>query len=283
VDLAVELLTYKFVQMAVICALILAGIHAYLGFHIVSRGVIFVDLSLAQMAALGAVFAIVVGLGKQGEHGDHSPWQYIISLLFTMLGAALISIMRTRDERVPQEAFIGILYAGGSAFAILLLSQQPQGMEELQHMLTGCLLTVSAAENIKLAAIYAVIGLFHYIYREKFFLITSDRAAAKAKGLNTTWWDFLFYASFGIVVTSSVAVAGVLLVFSFLVIPPVIALLFTRNRSHRLGLGWFIAFLGSVGGIIASVAINLPAGPSIIAVLIVILASTAGIGLLRKG
>ena len=205
-----ELLSYGFVQMAVICALILAGIHAYLGFHIVSRGVIFVDLSLAQMAALGAAFATVIGVHKGGV------LHYIISLFFTFVGAILISIMRTRDERIPQEAFIGILYAGGSALAILLLSGQPQGMEELQHMLTGSLLTVSPEENIKLAVTYAVIGLFHYIYRDRFFLITSDRAAAEQKGWQLTWWDFLFYASFGIVVTSSVVVAGVLLVFSLL-------------------------------------------------------------------
>ncbi|MFH1755088.1 MAG: iron chelate uptake ABC transporter family permease subunit [Candidatus Latescibacterota bacterium] len=272
----IELLSFRFVQMAVICALILAGIHAYLGFHIVSRGVIFVDLSLAQMAALGAVFAIASGIGEKG------PLQYVISLLFTFLGAVLISIMRTRDERIPQEAFIGILYAGGSAFAILLLSHQPQGMEELQHMLTGSLLTVSPGENIKLAVAYTAIGLFHYMFRERFFLITSNRAAARQRGLNVTWWDFLFYASFGIVVTSSVAVAGVLLVFSFLVIPPVIALLFTRQSSHRLSLGWIVAFLGSVGGIFLSVACNLPAGPSIIAVLIAILALTAVIALISR-
>ncbi len=260
-----DIMTSQFVILASICALILAGIHAYLGFHIVSRGVIFVDLSLAQAAALGAVFAVTLGHGEGGAN------HYLLSLLFTFAGAAIISIAKTKDRRIPQEAFIGILYVGCAAMTILLLAHMPGGMEELQHMLAGSLLTVSKAEILKLLGIFGAVGILHYACRDRFFALTEDRDAAEKRGWKTTWWDFLFYSSFGLVVTSAVPIAGVLLVFSLLVIPPVTALLVTTRASYRLVLGWVAAFLGSFGGIVASVGLNLPTGPSIISVLVAIL------------
>lgn len=260
-----ELLSYPFVQYALLASLILAGIHAYLGFHVVSRGVIFVDISLAQAAAFGGVVALLVGLQ------EHSLAAYLTSLLFTFIGAGIISISRTRDERIPQEAFIGITYAGFSTGAVLLLAGRPEGTEELQKMLTGSLLTVTAEDLASTTILYLVIGLFHWLLRRRFFQLSDDRAGALRQGWSVGWWDFLFYASLGFVVTSSVHMAGVLLVFSFLVIPPVAALLFTRRKGSRLILGWGVAMMGSVIGIVVSVGVDLPAGPSIIASLIVLL------------
>lgn len=257
-----ETMTYQFVWLAIVCGLILAGIHAYLGFHIVSRGVIFVDLSLAQIAAMGAAFATLIGVEEA------SVWRYVLSLGFTFCGAGVVSVARIRNERIPQEAFIGILYAASAALTILLLAHRPGGMEELQHLLAGSVLTVTPAELVKIAVIYTAIGVLHYAFRERFFLITENREAAVARGWRTRLWDFLFYATFAIVVTSSVAVAGVLLVFSLLVIPPVTALLFTRAPGRRLLLGWVVAFAGSTGGVVGAVALDLPAGPSIVACLV---------------
>jgi zinc/manganese transport system permease protein len=256
------------VQLALFAALILAGIHAYLGFHVVSRGVIFVDLSLAQVAALGAVIAISLGF-------EEGIWRYIISLLFTFFGAFIITIARTRDERIPQEAFIGIVYAGSTAVAVLLLAHQPHGKEEMEHMLAGSLLTVGPAELIKIAILYSAIGVFHYVFRDRFILISTDRAEAERRGLKVPWWDFLFYASFAVVVTSSVSIAGVLLVFSLLVIPPVVALLLTTRAKGRLALGWSVGMAGAIIGILASVGLDLPAGPSVMTALVLLLVITS--------
>lgn len=259
-----EILTQTFVKLAVLCVLILAGIHAYLGFHVVSRGVIFVDLSLAQMSALGAVVAMALGF-------DHGLAQYLIALAFTFVGAFIITVSRTGDDRIPQEAFIGIVYAGSTALAILLLAHQPHGKEEIDHMLAGSLLTVTPRELLKIAFLYAIVGGFHYLYRERFMLISADREEAVRRGYNVVLWDFLFYASFAVVVTSSVAIAGVLLVFSLLVIPPVIALLLTRQAHARLTLGWGAGILGSIIGIVASVGMDLPTGPAVMTALVLLL------------
>jgi zinc/manganese transport system permease protein len=272
----IELFGYHFVQLAVLAVLILAGIHAYLGYHVVSRGVIFVDLSLAQVSALGATVAFCLGM----RDGTAS---YVVSLLFTLAGALLISVARTRDERVPPEAFIGILYAAAGSIPLLLLAHHAEGSELLHHMIAGSLLTVTPNELVKLAVLYGVIGGFFYRFRHRFNLISTDRAAAAAKGWNLVGWDFLFYAAFAVVVTSSVAIAGVLLVFSLLVIPPVCALLAAATTRRRLALGWAIGVAGSLAGIMASVAWDLPAGPAVISALASLLVVTVIVKRLRAG
>lgn len=260
-----HLFSYSFVQLALLAALILAGIHSYLGFHVVSRGVIFVDISLAQAAAFGAVVALVMGFDP------HSLSAYLLSLAFTLVGAALISVSQTKDNHIPHEAFIGIIYASFSTAVILVLAGRPEGMEEIEHMLAGSLLTVRVGDLISTAILYSAVGVIHWFLRNRFFRLSEDRAGAIADGWSAGWWDFLFYALFGIVVTSSVHIAGVLLVFSLLVIPPVIALLFTRRRGWRLFWGWTTAFISSLMGIFISVKMNLPAGPSIIAAMVLLL------------
>ncbi len=265
----IHLFSYPFVQLALLAALVLAGIHSYLGFHIVSRGVIFVDISIAQAAAFGAVVGLILGLER------HSWAAYFVSLFFTFAASVIISLSRTRDDRIPHEAFIGVVYAGFSTAALLLLAGHPGGTEELEEMLAGSLLTVRVDDLVTTAILYAAVGAFHWFLRKQFFRLSADRAGAIRDGWKVGWWDFLFYASFGLVVTSSVHIAGVLLVFSFLVVPPVIALLFTQKKGVRLAVGWLVAFAGSLAGIAISVGLNIPAGPSIIASLIVFLILSA--------
>jgi zinc/manganese transport system permease protein len=257
-----DILLQPFVLLAAAAGLVLAGIHAYLGFHVVSRGVIFVDLSLAQAAAFGSVMALLLGMES------HSVPEYFVSLCFTLLGSLIIALSRTRDDRVPPEAFIGIVYAGFSALAVIFLSGLPEGMHELEHMLAGSLLTCSPTELIVIALLYSGVGAFHYLFRRQFFMISENREQAVAAGHSVVLWDFLFYASFGVVVTSSVHIAGVLLVFSLLVIPPVSALLIVRSRALRLVVGWILAFVATLVGLIASVQLDKPTGPTIIASLI---------------
>src|SRR6201982_1817141 len=157
-------------------SLILTGMHAYLGVHVVERGVIFVDLALAQIAALGATVAIVVGMDP---HGRGSYW---ISLAFTFLGAAIFAFARTRRGHIPQEAFIGIAYAVASAMAILLMSKATGETEHLKDMLVGNILAVSRPEVIKTALLYSGVGIFHYIFRRRFLLISTDPAEAEKQG-----------------------------------------------------------------------------------------------------
>ena len=241
-----------------VASLILTGIHAYLGVHVVERGVIFVDLALAQISALGATIAILVGMGP---HGSGAYW---IGLGFTLLGAAMFALVRTRTSHIPQEAFIGIAYAVASAAAILTMSKATGETEHLKDMLVGNILAVSWIDVERTALLYGAIGLFHYIFRKNFLLISIDPKAAEARGLSIRLWDFLFYASFGFVVTSSVAIAGVLLVFCYLIVPSVGAMLFADRIGPRLAIGWTMGTLVSALGVYLSVQLDLPTGATIV-------------------
>ena len=241
-----------------VASLILTGIHAYLGVHVVERGVIFVDLALAQIAALGATIAILLGMDPHGRGA------YFLSLGFTFLGAGIFSVARTRRGHIPQEAFIGIAYAVASATAILAMSKATGETEHLKDMLVGNILAVSRAEVAKTALLYGGIGLFHYIFRKKFLLISTNPAQAEGSGMSIRLWDFLFYASFGFVVTSSVAIAGVLLVFCYLIVPSVGAMLFADKIGRRLAIGWTMGTLVSALGIYFSVLADLPTGATIV-------------------
>jgi zinc/manganese transport system permease protein len=248
----------EFLLPAFVASLILTGIHAYLGVHVVERGVIFVDLALAQIAALGATIAILVGMDP---HGRGSYW---ISLGFTFLGAAIFAMARTRRGHIPQEAFIGITYAVASAAAILAMSKATGETEHLKDMLVGNILAVSWGEAGKTAVLYGIIGLFHYIFRKKFLAISMSHEKAEEMGINVRLWDFLFYASFGFVVTSSVAIAGVLLVFCYLIVPSVGAMLFADRIGARLALGWTMGALVSALGVYLSAQLDLPTGATIV-------------------
>jgi zinc/manganese transport system permease protein len=242
-------------------SLILAGIHAYLGVHVVERGVIFVDLSLAQIAALGATIALLMPF----SNGDpHAPFVYWISLAFTFMGAFVFSTIRSKHGRIPQEAIIGICYAVASAAAILAMSKATSESEHLKDMLVGNILAVSWAEVAKTAALYGAIGVFHFIFRHKFLAISMNHQKAEESGLNVKFWDFLFYASFGFVVTSSVSIAGVLLVFSYLIVPSVAAMLYADSIGKRLAIGWTMGTVVSALGVFLSLKVDLPTGATIV-------------------
>jgi zinc/manganese transport system permease protein len=249
---------FLFLLAPFVASLILTGIHAYLGVHVVERGVIFVDLALAQIAALGATVAIVVGMDP---HGRASYW---ISLGFTFLGAAIFAFARTRRGHIPQEAFIGIAYSVASAMAILLMSKATGETEHLKDMLVGNILAVSWPEVRKTAVLYALVGIFHYVFRKKFLLISMNHEKVDSLGVSVRFWDFLFYASFGFVVTSSVAIAGVLLVFCYLIVPSVGAMLFADRIGPRLAIGWTMGTLVSALGCYLSVQLDTPTGATIV-------------------
>jgi zinc/manganese transport system permease protein len=251
----------QFLAAPFVASLILTGIHAYLGVHVVERGVIFVDLSLAQIAALGGTIALLMPFSG----GDpHHPDVYWVSLGFTFIGAAVFATVRTRRARIPQEAIIGISYAVASAASILAMSKSTSQAEHLKDMLVGNILAVSWTDVEHTALLYGAVGIFHYIFRKRFLAISMNPEKAEAEGVSIRFWDFLFYASFGFVVTSSVSIAGVLLVFCYLVVPSVAAMLYADRVATRLAIGWTMGTVVSALGVYLSLELDLPTGATIV-------------------
>ncbi len=251
----------SFLAPCFVASLVIAGIHAYLGIHVVERGVIFVDLSLAQIAAFGATIALLMPWSGGDPHGNAVYWT---SLAFTFIGAAIFSTIRSRRARIPQEAIIGISYAVASAATILAMSKSTSEGEHLKDMLVGNILAVSWSEVWLTAVLYAVIGAFHFIFRRRFLAISMDPERAEAEGTSLRLWDFLFYASFGFVVTRSVSIAGVLLVFCYLIVPSVAAMLYSDRIGKRLAIGWTMGTVVSALGVYLSLKLDLPTGATIV-------------------
>ena len=252
-----------------LACLVLTGIHVYLGLHVLARGVIFVDLALAQVAALGITAAFLAG------HPIQSDAAYWYALAFTVAGAALFALSRSRRAPIPQEAIIGIVYAVSAAATVLVVDRAPQGSEHIKQLLVGSILTVTSAEVARLAALYALIGALHVAIRRPLLEISFDPGRAHERGRWIRWWDFCFYVTFGLVVTSSVRLAGVLLVFSYLVVPAAVAALLTSSITGRLGVGWALGFVVSVLGLYLSYAWDLPTGATVVTTFGALMAAVA--------
>jgi len=244
-----------------IACLTLPWLLVYLGLHVVQRQIIFVDLALAQVAALGTCAAMLAGC-------DLHSWQsYAWSAAFTLVGATIFTFTRPRHPRVPQEALIGVVYVVAAAAGILILTQTAGGKEELQRSLVGELLVVPPDEVVKTIGLFAVIGVVHYRFRRQFLAISHDPDAAGQGGLPVAWWDFLFYVLFGFVVTSFVHLGGVLLTFSYLIVPAVCASYLADSWRGRLAVGWGVATLASLISLGLTPKLDLPIGATIVCVL----------------
>jgi zinc/manganese transport system permease protein len=269
---------YPFMLPALAICLLLAGIHTYFGYHIVERGVIFVDLSLSQIAALGASVAILFGWGENAP-----TLSFVVSLIFTLGGAFLFAFLRKSQNTAPMEALIGITYAGAIALSLLVLEKSATGTEHIKEMLVGTILTVSWQDVLQLGLIVLAVAVIHWLSRKKFFLISEEPEKAAQQKLRLWWWDVVFYATFGVVVTSSVKVAGVLLVFSMLIIPAVTAVISVKGTMQRVVFGWVLGMAGCILGLEVSLRGDLAAGPSIIATLLVLLlVCSASVPVVRK-
>jgi zinc/manganese transport system permease protein len=238
--------------------LVLVGIHSYLGLHVLRRKVIFVDLALAQIAALGTTVGFLFGILPD------SIGAYWFSLIFTFFGAVVFSISRLRHEKIPQEAVIGLTYAIAASVAILVIDKAPHGAEHIKEILTGSILWVKWETIRNAAIIYSFVGIFHFIYRKQFILISENPDEAYNKGMNVRFWDFLFYVSFGVVITHSVGTAGVLLVFVFLVVPAITSMLITDVLWKQLVIGWSMGVVVSILGLYFSYIGDLPSGPTVV-------------------
>ena len=242
----------------IMACVLLPWLLVYLGLHVVQRGIIFIDIAMAQMASLGISVAVLVGFEPEN-------WMaYMIGLGVTLVGAAVFSATGKRASRVPQEAIIGIAYVVSAAAAVLLLSRSPHGNEEIRNMLVGDITVVSATEVWKCFGVFVAVGVFHFALRRKFLLVSFQRDAAFERGLRVRWWDFFFYATFGLVVTIFVRVAGVLLVFSYLIAPAVCAVVLVRSITMRLLVGWTLSLIGGVAGLFLSYWLDLPSGAAIV-------------------
>jgi zinc/manganese transport system permease protein len=260
-----------------LACLLLPAILVYLGLHIVRREIIFVDLALAQVAALGTSVCLMLG------HDAHDIHTYFWSLGFTFLGAFIFAMTRNHgSHRVPQEALIGIVYVVAAAAAILVLDRSTAGNEELKKTLVGDVLTVTWPQVWKTSVLYVVIAILHWVFRKQFFSISFDPERAKAGGMAIRWWDFLFYALFGLVVTSFVQIGGVLLVFSYLIVPAVCAILLASSFRMMLLAGWLVATVGGIAGLFASWHFNFPTGSAIVCTLGIMLLGTGVITSLSK-
>ena len=249
-----ELLFWPFVA-----GLVLTGIHAYFGLHVLARGIVFVDLSLAQVAALGITVAILAG------HSVQSAAAYWYALAFAGGGALLFALVRRHERALQQEAVIGIVYAVCAALGVIALDRAPQGAEHIKQILIGSIVTVRPQEVASLALLYVAIGMLHWLLRRPLLEVSFQPVLAAAKGRRVFLWDLVFYGSFALVVTSSVRIAGVLLVFSYLIVPAAIAGLFAAAVGRRLLLAWGLGATGTAAGLGASWAWDLPTGPAIVA------------------
>ena len=263
---------------AMVETVLLAGILSYLGLHVLRRQVIFADLALAQIAAMGATIGFIIGMAPD------STGVWIFSFLFTAIGAAIFALGRVEDARVPQEAVIGLTYAIAAATVVLLVSKAPDGAEHIEQMLVGDIISTRWPFIAVSAGLVAAVALFHFWKRDTFLAISEDPHAAARRGLRLRLWDFLFYLSFGIVIVLSVRIAGILLVFSFLVVPTSIAALCTSSWSRRLLIGWLVGVIVTVLGLVLSYVADVPSGPAIVVLLGIFLLLAASMRkLLRPG
>jgi zinc/manganese transport system permease protein len=299
-----------FLVAPLVACLVIAGLHCYMGLHVIKRGVIFVDLALAQCAALGAAVALLIGplihvggehhaaqagqsspelvLAGQTEatagplnensttaagnepkafapHEEHDRWlAQAMSVVFALLGAVLLSLGRFRGERVPHEAVIGIVFVVGAAISVLILSKAPHGHERMEAMLVGNILFVRWPQVAIMAVLYLVLGAFHFALRKPLLEISRDLAAADRAGRRVRLWDCFFYGSFALMVTQSVGIAGLLVVFSYLIIPAACAALLAERFSAQLGVAWVVSVVTTVAGLLVSALADLPTGPSLV-------------------
>jgi len=253
-----ELSLWDIMAPAFFECLILVGIHSYLGLHVLRRKVIFVDLALAQIAALGTTVGFLFGIMPD------TTGAFWFSLMFTFIGAGVFSISRIRNEKIPHEAIIGLVYAIAASVSILVIDKAPHGAEHIKEILTGSILWVKWDTIFSAAIVYSFVGIFHFIFRKQFILISEKPDEAYKKGMNVRFWDFLFYVSFGVVITHSVGTAGVLLVFVFLVVPAITSMLITDVLWKQLVIGWSMGVVVSIAGLYLSYIGDLPSGPTVV-------------------
>jgi len=252
-----DMFTQDFIFNALKVSIIMGLLLSYLGVHVVGRGIVFVDLALGQISMLGVAVA---------NYFEKDPT--IISIIFTMVGAFLLSFIKIKDKRLKQEAIIGIVYAVASAVTVLFISKAPHGESDISEVLFGSVFTVTAAQITTMAVVFGIIGVAHFIFRKKFFELTEKFENHEVEDIGVfNLWNFLFYISIGLSIVLAVRIAGVIPVFSYLIIPPVCAILLTRTRSAAVIVALTISVIGGFFGLYFSANFDFPAGSAVVAIL----------------
>lgn len=268
-----EMFSHGFVVNALMISIVMGLLLAYLGVHVVGRGIVFVDLALGQISMLGVAFA-----------GYFEKDPTVIAIVFTLLGAFLLSFINVKDKRLKQEALIGIVYAVASAATVLLISKAPHGESDISEVLFGSLFTVTTQQIIVMAVVFTALGLLHFIFRKQFFALTEKFENHDFDKIGVfNLWNFLFYVSIGLAIVLAVRAGGVIPVFSYIVVPPVAAILLTRKNTGLVLIALALSLLGSFFGVYFSIRFDFPIGSSIVAMLGVIFVSAALLRLALRG
>jgi zinc/manganese transport system permease protein len=252
-----EMLSQSFVVNALIVSAILGLLLSYMGVHVVGRGIVFVDLALGQISMLGVAFAGFIGWDAT-----------LISIVFTMVGAFLLSFIKVKDKRLKHEAIIGIIYAVASAGTVLLISKTPHGESDISEVLFGSLFTVTSSQIVSLSIVFGLIAIVQLIFRKKFFELTEQFENRQVEHMRVfDLWNFLFYLSIGLSIVFAVRLAGVIPVFSYLIVPPVAAVLLSESKHLVVWISVLFSLIGGFLGIYCSVQFDFPAGSSVVAAL----------------
>ncbi len=246
--------TFSFLSIQIVLLLVVTSVHTYLGLHVIRRGIVFSDLSLDQLAAFGVIVGI--GLGIQGG----SAGSYIVSFVAVLIGSVLLAYVKPKNKNIPHEAVIGIIYGLALVASVMVADKISGGMAYVTQTLTGVMLWVNWPLVLVTVIVYVVLSAFHYKFREKFISITEGKVSQPNENL----WDLLFFISLGIITVLIVPIAGVLLAYSFLMIPAAIASLFTKEWGKALRIGWGVGFIASMVGLFSSYSFNLPYGPTLV-------------------
>ena len=260
----IEMFQLDFMVQAFALSVIVGILLSYLGVHVISRGIVFVDLALGQISSLGVAYSDYIGTGKT-----------VIPIVFTLVGAFLMSFINIRDKRLKLEAIIGIIYAVTSAITVMLISKTPHGDSDIQEVLFGNILSVSWDQIKMVAIVFSAIGLLHLFFFKKFIAVTESFSRFDTTLTKNNFqtqgafslWNFLFYISIGLSIVFAVRLSGVIPVFSFLIIPAVGAIMIAKNNRSIIMLAALISVLGAFFGLNISYKFDFPAGSSIVTAL----------------
>jgi len=267
-----DFLGLDFVWNALAICVLIGLVLSFLGVHVVGRGIVFVDLALGQISMLGVAFAAVI---------EQDPT--VVSIVFTLVGAFLLSLIKVKDARLKQEAIIGIIYAVASAATVLFISKAAHGDSDISEVLFGSFFTVTEGQIVQTAVVFGLIAVLHIVFRKKFFELTDWYRNDQVHEIGVfDFWNFLFYLGLGLAIVLAVRVGGVIPVFSFLVVPPVAGLLIAGRRAVVVAIAIIVSVLGSVLGIYFSLSFDFPVGSSVVAMLGVLFAAAGLIRLIRR-
>jgi len=244
--------------LPLLACILMSAILGYLGIHVLKREVIFIDIALAQIAAVGSIAAHLVF----EVHGD-STVAYICALGCVLLSAAFYAVIRNRITQISLEAVIGISYAIAAAGTLFLVGIAPGGHVHVQQILSGSLLWTNWRDIVLSLLVFSAVGACFYFFRKPLNRLSNNYQKAHAEGLKTAMWDFVFYMLLGIVITLTVQMAGIVVVFAFLIIPSTISALFSSHWGIRMLIGWAVTAVASVSGLLFAYYLDFSIGPAV--------------------